>query len=165
MTSKPEASKAKKGVSRRTVVVGTAWAVPAIVVASAAPAMALSGPVTFTGRACKSPGNPKRYLFEITVTNSNNVPLQLNAISLVINGVTSANVCPTTGTIAANSSQNVTIAAGTYPDSANGTAILNYSFGPVGGPYVTSSASTTFNDLPPIANPACPLSIPLGCFA
>ena len=79
MTSKPEASKAKKGVSRRTVVVGTAWAVPAIVVASAAPAMALSGPVTFTGRACKSPGNPKRYLFEITVTNSNNVPLQLNA--------------------------------------------------------------------------------------
>ena len=125
----------------------------------------LPGPVTFTGRACKSPGNPKRYLFEITVTNSNNVPLQLNAISLVINGVTSANVCPTTGTIAANSSQNVTIAAGTYPDSANGTAILNYSFGPVGGPYVTSSASTTFNDLPPIANPACPLSIPLGCFA
>ena len=118
MTSKPEASKAKKGVSRRTVVVGTAWAVPAIVVASAAPAMALSGPVTFTGRACKSPGNPKRYLFEISVTNSNNVPLQLNAISLVIDGVTSANVCPTTGTIAPNSTQTVVIAAGTYPDSA-----------------------------------------------
>ncbi len=30
--------------SRRTVVVGTAWAVPAVVVASAAPALAASGP-------------------------------------------------------------------------------------------------------------------------
>jgi hypothetical protein len=98
VTSKPEASKAKKGVSRRTVVVGTAWAVPAIVVASAAPAMALSGPVTFTGRACKSPGNPKRYIFELSVTNTTNAPLVFNAVSLVVDGVTSANVCPTTGT-------------------------------------------------------------------
>ena len=165
MTSKPEASKAKKGVSRRTVVVGTAWAVPAIVVASAAPAMALSGPVTFTGRACKSPGNPKRYLFEITVVNDNNVPLEFHAISLVINGVTSANVCPDEGTIAANSTLTLTIAAGTYPDSANGTAILNYSFGPVGGPYITTSASTNFGELPPIFGSNCPLSIPTGCFA
>ena len=165
MTSKPEASKAKKGVSRRTVVVGTAWAVPAIVVASAAPAMALSGPVTFTGRACKSPGNPKRYLFEITVTNSNNVPLQLNAISLVINGVTSANVCPTTGTIAANSPRTSPSLRGPTPTAPTERPFSTTRSVRSAVPTSTSSASTTFNDLPPIANPACPLSIPLGCFA
>jgi hypothetical protein len=165
VTSKPEASKAKKGVSRRTVVVGTAWAVPAIVVASAAPAMALSGPVTFTGRACKSPGNPKRYIFELSVTNTTNAPLVFNAVSLVVDGVTSANVCPTTGTIAPQTTQNVVVAAGTYPDSQNGTATFNYTFGPVGGPFVAGSASTQFNALPPINNPDCQLSIPTGCFA
>ena len=164
VTSKPETSKAKKGISRRTVVVGTAWAVPAIVVASAAPAMALSGPVTFTGRACKSAGNPKLYVFELSVTNTNNVPLQLNAISLDINGTTRTNLCPSSGTIAANSTQIVTIAAGFYPDSENGTATLVYSFGPVGGPFIESSASTNFNALPPLQNPACPLTIPAGCF-
>ena len=46
----------------------------------------------------------------------------------------------------------------------NGTATLNYSFGPVGGPYVNSSASTGFNNLPPLQNPACTLNIPAGCF-
>ena len=42
MTSKPEMTKPKSGISRRTVVKGTAWAVPAVVVATAAPAMAAS---------------------------------------------------------------------------------------------------------------------------
>jgi len=164
VTSKPEASQAKKGVSRRTVVVGTAWAVPAIVVASAAPAMALSGPVTFTGVGCKSPGGQKIYVFQLSVTNDNNVALQLNSTSLVINGVTGPTVCPASGTIGPHSTQLITIAGGLFADSANGTATLNYTFGPVGGPFVASSASTGFNNLPPLQNPACPLNIPAGCF-
>ncbi|HET8988850.1 MAG TPA: hypothetical protein VFN43_10095 [Humibacillus sp.] len=48
----------KNGVSRRTLVAGTVWTVPAIVAASAAPVMAASPIVTIgVGLACKHPGN------------------------------------------------------------------------------------------------------------
>ncbi len=52
-------SEASRGISRRTLVKGTAWAVPAVAVASAAPAMAKSGrgPVLDVQRACKQPGS------------------------------------------------------------------------------------------------------------
>jgi hypothetical protein len=155
----------KKGVSRRTVVAGTAWAVPAVIVATATPAFAaLSGPVTFTGVACKDPGNPFRYLFSVTITNSNNQPLQVNFQNLVINGVTGTSICPTSATVPANGSITVTLIAGGFTNSANGTATLNYTFGPVGGPYVAGQASTQFNnDIPPLQNPSCTLSIPAGC--
>ncbi|WP_203568011.1 hypothetical protein [Aestuariimicrobium ganziense] len=46
-------------ISRRTVAKGAAWSVPAVVVASATPAFAVSGPkptVTYDG-ACKFPGS------------------------------------------------------------------------------------------------------------
>ena len=80
MTSKSEqpTPKPKSGISRRTVVAGTAWAVPAVIVATATPAFAaLSGPVTFTGVACKDAGHPFSYLFSVTIVNSNNQPLQV----------------------------------------------------------------------------------------
>ncbi|GGN08728.1 hypothetical protein GCM10009721_40720 [Terrabacter tumescens] len=49
----------RRGVSRRTVTRGAAWSVPAVVVASAAPAIAASGPspTNAVGTACKLPGN------------------------------------------------------------------------------------------------------------
>lgn len=61
--------------SRRSVVKGAAWAVPAVVVAGAAPAVAASkGPLEFTGKACKLPGNAtdifKGYVFELVATNT-----------------------------------------------------------------------------------------------
>ncbi|KRF43276.1 hypothetical protein ASH01_15875 [Terrabacter sp. Soil811] len=61
--------------SRRSVVKGAAWAVPAVVVAGAAPTVAASsGPLAFTGGACKLPGNStdilKGYVFELTAVNS-----------------------------------------------------------------------------------------------
>jgi hypothetical protein len=61
--------------SRRSVVKGAAWAVPAVVVAAAAPTVAASpGPLTFTGGACKLPGNAndifKGYLFELQAVNA-----------------------------------------------------------------------------------------------
>ena len=60
--------------SRRSVVKGAAWAVPAIAVASAAPTVAASeGPLSFTGGACKLPGNAndifKGYVFELSAVN------------------------------------------------------------------------------------------------
>ncbi len=57
------------GVSRRTVVKGAAWAVPAIAVASSVPAMAASPCVSFSyaAGACKDPGNPFGYFFSLCV--------------------------------------------------------------------------------------------------
>ena len=158
MTSKSDqpAPTPKKGISRRTVVAGTAWAVPAVIVATATPAFAaLSGPVTFTGVACKDPGNPFRYLFSVSITNSNNQPLQVNFQNLVINSVTGTSICPTTAQVPANSTVTITLLGGGYTNSANGSAALNYTFGPVGGPYVAGQASTQFNNqIPPIQNPS-----------
>ena len=61
--------------SRRSVVKGAAWAVPAVVVAGAAPTVAASaGPLSFSGGACKLPGNAndifKGYVFELIAVNS-----------------------------------------------------------------------------------------------
>lgn len=62
--------------SRRTVVKGAAWAVPAVIVAGAAPTVAASkGPLEFTGHACKLPGNStpafnKGYVFELVANNT-----------------------------------------------------------------------------------------------
>ncbi|MEW1954973.1 hypothetical protein [Terrabacter sp. NPDC080008] len=61
--------------SRRSVVKGAAWAVPAVVVAGAAPTVAASaGPLSFTGGACKLPGGStdtfKGYVFELTAVNT-----------------------------------------------------------------------------------------------
>lgn len=163
MTSKSEPSKGKQGISRRTVVAGTAWAVPAIVVASAAPAFALSGPVTFTANACKDPGNNSRYLFQISVTNGTNVPLTIHPVNLVVNNDIGETICPGNQVVAPNSTATFTFIAGTYDNSANGTAIFNYTYGPTGNEFV-GQASSGFNNLPPIMNSTqCQLSIPATC--
>jgi len=69
--------KPKQGISRRTVVKGTAWAVPAVVVASAAPAMAAGASqcltATFGGESCKQPGTGQNnfgYKLRICFTNN-----------------------------------------------------------------------------------------------
>ena len=60
--------------SRRTVVKGAAWSMPAVLIAVPAPAVAAStAPLTFTGSACKLPGGSsdtyKGYVFELVATN------------------------------------------------------------------------------------------------
>lgn len=75
--------------SRRSVVKGAAWAVPAVVVAGAAPTVAASvGPLEFTGGACKLPGNSsdilKGYVFELIATNTAG-PNPTTAITVVSN--------------------------------------------------------------------------------
>jgi hypothetical protein len=71
--------------SRRSVVKGAAWAVPAVVVAAAAPTVAASaGFLTFSGSACKLPGNSqdtfKGYVFELFANNAPG-PLPRDAIT------------------------------------------------------------------------------------
>jgi hypothetical protein len=86
---------APKNVSRRRVVAGAAWSVPAVMVASAAPAVAASpGFLSFTGEACKLPGNAtdtyKGYVFEL-VANNISGPQPEDAVTVItsvtINGV------------------------------------------------------------------------------
>lgn len=83
MTSKSE-MKPKQGISRRTVVKGTAWAVPAVVVASAAPAMAAGASqcvtASFGGNSCKQPGqgqNQFGYRLQFCFTNTCSVPVTI----------------------------------------------------------------------------------------
>jgi hypothetical protein len=90
---------ASNNVSRRRVVAGAAWSVPAVMVASAAPAVAASpGFLTFTGEACKLPGNAtdtlKGYVFELNANNKTG-PLPDDAVTVItsvtINGVSEPN--------------------------------------------------------------------------
>jgi hypothetical protein len=66
-----------RGISRRTVAIGAAWAVPVIALATASPAFASSGigPTLKFISACKNPGGScktrvKGYSFFFDVTNS-----------------------------------------------------------------------------------------------
>ena len=61
--------------TRRTVVKGAAWTMPAVLVAAPAPVVAASvAPLTFTGSACKLPGGSsdayKGYVFELVATSA-----------------------------------------------------------------------------------------------
>lgn len=133
------------GVSRRTVTKAMAWAVPVVAVASTVPLAAASYvPVTLTGIACKEPGNPKRYRFQVKIVNDNRTPVTVTFVSLNINGVVRSPVDPASTTVPANTQRLITVRAGLYPDSANGTATLTYQIDGVN--YTTS---TSFNDLPP----------------
>ena len=66
-------------ISRRVVVAGAAWSVPAITMASPAAAVVTShGPLSFTGKACKLPGHSsdtfKGYVFELVSDNPGGPP-------------------------------------------------------------------------------------------
>jgi hypothetical protein len=103
---------APRNISRRVVVAGAAWSVPAITLASAAPAVASSrGPLSFTGKACKLPGNSsdtyKGYVFELvsdnplgppgdTVIQIRNVTVDGSPTAAAIVVKTTANACSCT---------------------------------------------------------------------
>lgn len=87
-------------VSRRTVVKGAAWSVPAIMIASQAPAMAASPPVYIdfdNSTACKLPGGSfdfspycyiKGYVLWADFVNDTGVPVYVSVDSMVVGGVT-----------------------------------------------------------------------------
>lgn len=82
------------GVSRRSIALGTAWAVPAIMVASAAPAMAASGDIIQFSQstACKIPGSAfKAYCYEkgyvLWAFLKYSVPIYVQINSMTVGGV------------------------------------------------------------------------------
>lgn len=89
MTPPSDASVRPSGISRRTLVKGAAWSVPAVTVLGATPAMASSGPPPrlMAGSACKNPGNsckerPKGYTFPFMVYNDS--PLDIWVYNVTI---------------------------------------------------------------------------------
>jgi hypothetical protein len=77
------------GISRRSVAKGMAWSVPAVAVASAAPAFAASGggPTLQFVSACKNPGNscktrPKGYSFFYNVCNNTGKTIYIYGVSI-----------------------------------------------------------------------------------
>lgn len=88
-----------RGVSRRSITKGVAWAAPVVAVAAAAPFAAASydtPPIGFESEsACKFPGSStsceKAYRFVLSVTNPVGFPITLNIISVTENGQFSGN--------------------------------------------------------------------------
>jgi len=131
-----------RGISRRTVAIGAAWAVPVIALATASPAFAASGGVlNFTGTGCKLPGNAnptyKGYIFRMSATNTTNVDVSVNITSAVLNGtdlgaITVVNLasCSTLGnpfTLPANTSlSSLALLTADATSSQNGTLVVSY---------------------------------------
>ena len=82
-------SRPPSGVSRRSVAKGLAWSVPAVAVASAAPAFAASGapPVLTFQSACKYPGNscssrPKGYSLYFRIDNPTGKTIYIYTVTI-----------------------------------------------------------------------------------
>lgn len=76
--------------SRRSLVKGAAWAVPAVVAAAAAPALAASPlclTATFGGNSCKQPGNGNNYGYRLIICFSNrcNVSITITVTQVAAN--------------------------------------------------------------------------------
>jgi hypothetical protein len=145
-------------ISRRTVTRGVAWSAPIAAVAYAAPAFAASQPVTvqLCGTICKHPGNSgpddtfKIYHFTFCFTASQAIVGNTVTItSMTINGVTktaaSGAVTPTSVSITPGSTVCYYIDALEFPDSANGSARLDFSYTKlIGGNPDPAGATTGF---------------------
>ena len=163
-----ETSPKKKGLSRRTVVTGTAWAVPAIVVAGPAPHAAATPipPVTIGGTACKIPGNSGNVrngvAFELTITNPYNTPLVVNITSVTKSGdVAPTQIVPASFTIPAKSTKTVVLEAGPYNNSSNASITVGYSYlDPTTNTTRTGTAGPTTVNIVPVQGAQCPFVIP-----
>ena len=154
-----ETSPKKKGLSRRTVVAGTAWAVPAIVVAGPAPHAAATPlpPVTIGATAEKCPGEgqgnpyPKGIRFHLFITNPNktNVTVTIDSLTTTKGGA-APNIAG--GTITATPGTHEYIVIG-YPfdDSGNTSVTVKYHYtDPTTGKRVDGTAGPTTVNLNPV---------------
>lgn len=152
MTSTSDQHTPKRGIPRRTVVAGTAWSVPAIIVASAAPAMAASGPVILTGRACMGgEANDLDYYLEVLLSNTGSgTANQFCFTQIVLLGVTIPLNPQQCYILGAGTEQTVTLTINDQTVSGTGSATLSYTI--AGAPGVTSATYTSF---PSLDSPAC----------
>jgi hypothetical protein len=147
-----------RGISRRTVAIGAAWAVPVIALATASPAFAASnGIISLSGTGCKLPGNSqsvyKGYVFNMTASNTTNSPVTVTITSATLNGtdlggITVINldgctVLGSTFTIPANTTlAQLALLTKNATNSQNGTLVVSFTVaGDSGTQDVTANAS------------------------
>lgn len=140
-------SSAAPGVRRRAVVKGAAWATPAVMVAAAAPTAAASAPIvpSFTpGTFCKHPGNPKYYHAVFCFRNTTLSPITVTLGTLSV-GTTVRNAFVSVGgasvpsfVVPASTTKCMYVDAGLFGTSANGGAVLSFSY-PFGSTTLTGT--------------------------
>lgn len=162
-------------VSRRTIAKGAAWAVPAIVVASPAPALAASGPPATRQfsvlSGCKLPGNSnatfKGYAFAMTASNTTSGTVVITINSITLNGtdlgnalVVDLDTCTTLGgvntvTLPANTTYtNLALVVSNSANSASGTVAVDYTTF-ASGTTTTDTLYTSVDASPTINGATC----------
>ena len=126
-------------VSRRTVALGAAWSVPVIVLATAAPAAAASGPVPVVNASVVADKNAadkfgtKTMDFVLTLTNTGTAAGSVAVLSVTSDATTGTMAgLPTTVTVPVGGSVPVDFSY-TYSGNA-GTATYTISYRTDGGP-------------------------------
>ncbi|MHA3837617.1 hypothetical protein ACXR8F_18005 [Terrabacter sp. AAH1] len=142
-------SSAAPGVRRRAVVKGAAWATPAVMVAAAAPTAAASAPIvpSFTpGTFCKHPGEPKYYHAVFCFHNTTQSAIVVTLGTLTVGSTSKPATVSVNGsqtnsfTVTAGQNLCLYVDAGLFSTSANGGAVLTFSY-PFGGTTQTGSIS------------------------
>lgn len=159
---------AGRQIGRRTIAKGAAWAVPTVAVVAAAPSASASPYIPvypeFTGNWCKHPGNPKYYHNMMSWTNTDpycDVTVTLGMMD--INGVQRQAYASVDGqqvtsfTLAPDEEICFHVDAGLYDNSANGTAMLYFSWvlSCEGQPDQTGSSSISGGTLDDGSLPPC----------
>ena len=158
-------SETKPGISRRTLVKGTAWAVPAVAVASAAPAMAQSLPPIVidwgnTG-ACKIPGDSfrklcydKGYVLWGVFKNTSTLSASVTITGITVGGIAQCLVgiadytvsCNTaltsnTFTVAPGATAYIAIYSNASSDSSSTSVEVSFNYTLTGQPQASSTQS------------------------
>jgi hypothetical protein len=139
-------------LTKRRAVLHAAWAVPAVIAVSAAPALALSAPIQIVsfGGSCKYPGQSvpgKEYGYHMVVTFNSNGPGIVTIDNFIIGGAPTTDITPKTFPITAGNT--VTAFDVFSSNSAQRDAVITYTFTPTGGQPGTYTAGVTFAGFPP----------------
>ncbi|MDN4477450.1 hypothetical protein QQX10_08470 [Demequina sp. SYSU T00039] len=145
-------SRAHSHISRRRVVQGAAWSVPAVLVATAAPAFAGSDPNAYpillqtnTGYV-PNPGESQQHI-ELTLQrqdNNSTHDIQIVSVSVYFTQDNNGQFKESLGVSNDTSTWTYNAGASTMPTTVGGSGIAV--FNPVGGPLVLSGSSATTLD-------------------
>jgi hypothetical protein len=148
-------------ISRRTVTRGVAWSAPIAAIGVAAPAFAASQPIVvrLCGTTCKHPGSSgpddtfKVYHFTFCFTaNQAVVGNTVTITGMTINGVSKTTaggaVTPSSVAVVTGQTRCYYIDGLEFPDSANGTGELRFTYTPVNtGVPVNGTVQIEFNGI------------------
>jgi hypothetical protein len=140
---------------KRRAVLHAGWTVPAVLAVTAAPALALSGPIDITSFAgsCKLPGNscsPASFGYRMIVTFTANQAGSVHIDSFDITGAPTTGISPTTFAVGAGNTQVIFEVYSTT--SSQRSATITYTFTPTGGSPGTYTASVDLASFKPCKN-------------